>query len=207
MARLRDAAPMGVARQYTYINRSKMEEEIVRFTKVATPLGDMRAYCSPKGICCLEFTSSAERLEQFHQRLQRYYGNPKVLPGECDAHASLQQWLCRYFDGDSSASQTPMDMRGTVHELAVWRELQKIHPGHTISYGELARRCGQPTATRAVATAVRRNPLSIIIPCHRVIGAHGELTGYGGGLRRKRWLLEHEKKWNQYFSAPKPNLL
>ena len=106
MARLRDAAPMGVARQYTYINRSKMEEEIVRFTKVATPLGDMRAYCSPKGICCLEFTSSAERLEQFHQRLQRYYGNPKVLPGECDAHASLQQWLCRYFDGDSSASQT-----------------------------------------------------------------------------------------------------
>src|SRR5262245_57068248 len=110
--------------------------------------------------------------------------------GEFDAVA---RQLAAYFAGDLREFNLPLAPRGTEFQKKVWRELCRIPYGETISYGELARRIGQPGASRAVGLANGRNPIGIIVPCHRVIGADGTLTGYGGGLDRKKWLLEHEK--------------
>ena len=103
--------------------------------------------------------------------------------------------LNAYFAGQRTTFDLPVDeagIGGTDFQRRVWGALRDIPLGQTISYGELARRIGQPAAVRAVGLANGRNPLSIVIPCHRVIGANGSLTGYGGGMERKRWLLAHE---------------
>jgi len=99
-----------------------------------------------------------------------------------------------YFAGELREFALPLAARGTPFQQRVWLALCAIPYGETISYGELARRIGQPAASRAVGLANGRNPIAIVVPCHRVIGAHGSLTGYGGGLARKRWLLAHERK-------------
>lgn len=99
----------------------------------------------------------------------------------------------RYFDGRSQVFDLPLAARGTTFQQEVWRALCDIGYGETISYAELARRIGRPKASRAVGLANGANPLAIIIPCHRVIGANGSLTGYGGGMDAKRWLLDHEQ--------------
>lgn len=104
----------------------------------------------------------------------------------------VAQQLDRYFAGELSTFDVEMDLRGTEFQQRVWAQLCEIPYGATISYGELAKRVGNAHASRAVGLANGRNPISIIVPCHRVIGAGGSLTGYGGGLERKRWLLEHE---------------
>jgi methylated-DNA-[protein]-cysteine S-methyltransferase len=100
--------------------------------------------------------------------------------------------LSAYFEGDLRQFDLPIRLEGTKFQQTVWAALQELQFGQRISYGELARRIGQPNASRAVGLANGRNPVSIIVPCHRVIGASGSLVGYGGGLDRKRWLLEHE---------------
>ncbi|HET7159453.1 MAG TPA: methylated-DNA--[protein]-cysteine S-methyltransferase [Burkholderiales bacterium] len=105
--------------------------------------------------------------------------------------APLEQ-LRAYFAGKLQRFDLPIKAEGTPFQQRVWAALCDIPYGETISYGELARRIGQPTASRAVGLANGQNPISIIVPCHRVIGADGTLTGYGGGLERKRWLLTHE---------------
>lgn len=97
-----------------------------------------------------------------------------------------------YFAGELQAFDVPLNMAGTDFQRVVWRELRNIGYGEIISYAELARRVDRPGAARAVGAANGRNPISIIVPCHRVIGADGTLTGYGGGLDRKEWLLRHE---------------
>lgn len=98
-----------------------------------------------------------------------------------------------YFDGELGAlDKIPVETGGTSFQRRVWLALREIPPGRTLCYGELARRIGAPSAVRAVGAANGRNPVPIVLPCHRVIGADGSLTGYGGGLERKRWLLEHE---------------
>jgi methylated-DNA-[protein]-cysteine S-methyltransferase len=101
--------------------------------------------------------------------------------------------LDAYFAGERTAFDLATDPIGTPFQLDVWSRLSAIPYGETISYGELARRVGNPNASRAVGLANGRNPLAVIVPCHRVIGANGSLTGYGGGLERKSWLLEHER--------------
>ncbi len=109
---------------------------------------------------------------------------------------AVREQLAGYFAGRRTTFDVPIDheaLGGTPFQRRVWQELEKIPFGVTISYGELARRIGQPAAVRAVGLANGRNPISIIVPCHRVIGANGTLTGYGGGLERKRWLLEFEQ--------------
>jgi methylated-DNA-[protein]-cysteine S-methyltransferase len=100
--------------------------------------------------------------------------------------------LRAYFDGTLTRFDLPLAPQGTAFQMVVWRELRNIPYGETISYGELARRIGRPTASRAVGHSNARNPISIIVPCHRVIGADHSLTGYAGGLDRKRTLLQHE---------------
>ena len=100
--------------------------------------------------------------------------------------------LAAYFDGEATGFDLPLDLIGTPFQVGVWRELLAIAPGRTCSYGDIARKLGQPTAGRAVGAAVGRNPISVIVPCHRVVGSDGALTGYAGGLERKTALLRLE---------------
>jgi methylated-DNA-[protein]-cysteine S-methyltransferase len=109
------------------------------------------------------------------------------------AFTEVRTQLREYFAGERALFDTPLAMQGTPFERRVWRALQDIPYGETVSYGEIARRIGRPTAARAVGLANGRNPIAVIVPCHRVIGANGALTGYGGGLQRKRLLLELER--------------
>jgi methylated-DNA-[protein]-cysteine S-methyltransferase len=116
------------------------------------------------------------------------------VPGEDIAVLkSAAQQLKEYFTGARREFDLPIALRGTAFQCKVWERLKSIPCGETWSYGQLAQRIRQPTASRAVGLANGRNPVSIVIPCHRVIGSDGSLTGYGGGLERKQWLLEHER--------------
>jgi methylated-DNA-[protein]-cysteine S-methyltransferase len=110
-----------------------------------------------------------------------------------DAFTDVRTQLREYFAGERTTFDARLSMAGNPFELRVWRALSEIPYGETVSYGEIARRLGQPTAARAVGLANGRNPIAVVVPCHRVIGADGSLTGYGGGLERKRWLLELEQ--------------
>jgi methylated-DNA-[protein]-cysteine S-methyltransferase len=111
---------------------------------------------------------------------------------EDDAFAPVREQLDAYFAGTLTEFELPLAMAGTPFQRRVWAALREIPYGETISYGELARSVGRPGGARAVGLANGRNPVGIVVPCHRVIGADGSMTGYGGGLARKTWLLEHE---------------
>ncbi|HWE36706.1 MAG TPA: methylated-DNA--[protein]-cysteine S-methyltransferase [Isosphaeraceae bacterium] len=109
-----------------------------------------------------------------------------------DAVRPVAAQLVEYFEGRRTAFDLPVRPRGTPFQLKVWEALREIPFGTTVSYAELARRIGAPTSARAVGAAVGKNPIGIVVPCHRVVGASGALTGFAGGLDRKRWLLDHE---------------
>jgi len=111
------------------------------------------------------------------------------------ALAAVREQLTAYFAGTLTEFDLPLAPRGSEFQLGVWAQLRRIPYGSTISYGELADRVGDPSAARAVGAANGRNPLPIVVPCHRVIGADGSLTGFGGGLKTKKYLLEHEQKY------------
>jgi len=127
-------------------------------------------------------------LDLLQQRL-----HARILPGEHPVLAQIARELAEYFDGTRMRFDTPVVLTGSAFQTAVWRALQVIPAGATNSYGELAAKIGRPAAVRAVGRANGDNRLSIIVPCHRVIGADGALTGYGGGLWRKQKLLDHER--------------
>jgi O-6-methylguanine DNA methyltransferase len=124
-----------------------------------------------------------------HDRIDRTGWREEDVPPLTEAKRQLEA----YFAGTAREFTVPVAARGTVFQQRVWAELRKIPYGETISYGELAARIGQPTASRAVGLANGRNPISIIVPCHRVVGANGRLVGYSGGLSRKEILLKHER--------------
>jgi methylated-DNA-[protein]-cysteine S-methyltransferase len=141
----------------------------------------------------LTLTAVGGVLTGIHMNEQRH--TPKTPAGCVRDDAGLAhvvEQLNAYFSGELTDFEMPMDMHGTDFQRRVWAALSEIPYGETISYGELARRVGNPKASRAVGLANGRNPIAIVVPCHRVIGADGSLTGYGGGLERKVWLLEHE---------------
>jgi methylated-DNA-[protein]-cysteine S-methyltransferase len=119
---------------------------------------------------------------------------PPGAPGRSDVLVATARQLDEYFAGQRRTFDLPLAPRGTGFQTMVWRALLRIPFGETWSYGQLARTIRRPAASRAVGAANGRNPISIIIPCHRVIGANGGLTGYGGGLPIKRWLLDHESE-------------
>ncbi len=153
-----------------------------------SPLGTIRMVVGPKGLCSLDYKESWKRI---HTSLVKRFG-----PVELVVDRSLSGFvgrLERYLAGELRAFDgARFDPGGTEFQRRVWEQLLRIRPGRTISYGELARRIGNPKACRAVGTANGKNPISIAVPCHRVIASDGSLGGYGGGLRRKRWLLHHE---------------
>jgi methylated-DNA-[protein]-cysteine S-methyltransferase len=128
-----------------------------------------------------------------HARMQRTLGGAAVVPASNPG--GLTAAIRAYFAGDLRAIDgLPVDAPGTEFQRSVWRALRDIPCGETLSYGALARRIGKPAAVRAVGLANGANPVGIVVPCHRVIGANGALTGYGGGIERKRWLLAHEQR-------------
>ncbi|MCK9537997.1 methylated-DNA--[protein]-cysteine S-methyltransferase [Dokdonella sp.] len=128
----------------------------------------------------------------FDDARQASHIRPDWRRGHAQLDAALVQ-LDEWFAGRRQQFDLPLAAAGTAFRKQVWAELTRIPYGHTLSYGELARRIGQPRASRAVGAANGANPLPIVVPCHRVIGADGRLTGFGGGLPVKRWLLDHER--------------
>ncbi|PSK81389.1 methylated-DNA-[protein]-cysteine S-methyltransferase [Murinocardiopsis flavida] len=127
--------------------------------------------------------------------IERWHGPTDDTFGERTAEGfeSAITQVREYFAGERTVFDLPLHMEGTDFQRTVWTALLDIPFGETVSYGELAERLGKPSASRAVGLANGRNPISIIVPCHRVIGADGSLTGYGGGIERKRHLLDHER--------------
>jgi AraC family transcriptional regulator, regulatory protein of adaptative response / methylated-DNA-[protein]-cysteine methyltransferase len=156
-----------------------------------SPLGPLLAGATDQGINLLEYTDR-RMLEHNLQALRRRFGCA-IVPGQHPLLERLRVELDEYFQGQRQEFTLPPVARGTPFQDKVWQELRRIPYGETISYDELARRIGQPTAQRAVARANGMNYVAILIPCHRVIGKDGTLTGYGGGLWRKRLLLELER--------------
>jgi AraC family transcriptional regulator of adaptative response/methylated-DNA-[protein]-cysteine methyltransferase len=160
-------------------------------TRIETPLGQMFAVASSIGICILEFTDR-KMLETEIQQVEKFF-RTKILPGTSPHFDKLQKQLNAYFNRRRKSFDVPLDVIGTKYQKMVWQVLQLIPYGRTISYKTEAKLLGSPKAYRAVANANGQNKISIVIPCHRVIGDDGSLTGYGGGLWRKEWLLKLEK--------------
>lgn len=158
---------------------------------IESPLGPILAAATRQGVCMLEFAERA-KLEQHYRALCNEFHLPIVLATN-DALEQLCVELGAYFAGKRKQFRVPLAMGGTPFQQKVWRALCEIPFGETTWYGALAAQIGKPTAVRAVARANGTNRISIVIPCHRVLGKDGELTGYGGGLWRKRLLLELEQ--------------
>jgi O-6-methylguanine DNA methyltransferase len=157
-----------------------------------TPLGPMLAVASDAGLCGLEF-DVPERATRLWSRLRRWSAGAEAQDGHTPVFDAARAWLDAYFS--SAAGRGPavaLDLRGTEFEREVWRVIQAIPAGRTTTYGDIAATLERRDASRAVGAAVGANPVSLIVPCHRVIGLDGGLTGYGGGLPRKEWLLRHE---------------
>ncbi|HKB11584.1 MAG TPA: methylated-DNA--[protein]-cysteine S-methyltransferase [Vicinamibacterales bacterium] len=169
---------------------------------IVTPVGEMMALASDEGLCALEFVGPDERMTRLEARLQRHFPPHAIADRESPIIARARRWLDAYFAGESAEiGNVALDMRGAPFEKRVWQALTRIPPGETTSYGAIAKSLGSAGASRAVGAANGANPVSIIVPCHRVIGASGHLTGYGGGLDRKTWLLNHEKRWSRVPQA------
>jgi methylated-DNA-[protein]-cysteine S-methyltransferase len=168
--------------------REKLELLVDR---IATPTGEMVLMADREGnLRMIEWPDQGSRLQR---QLDRQFGKGMVTLTPTRDPGGLSGAMRRYFKGDLSAiEKLPVKAEGTPFQESVWAALREIECGTTISYAELARRIGRPKAVRAVGLANGQNPVGVVVPCHRVIGSNGSLTGYGGGLPRKKWLLEHE---------------
>ncbi|HEV8611957.1 MAG TPA: methylated-DNA--[protein]-cysteine S-methyltransferase [Gemmatimonadales bacterium] len=161
-------------------------------TLIASPLGPLVAAATDSGLCMLEF-ADRKKLPQQAADLRRWFARP-VVPGTNRFTDQVARELEEYFAGARREFSVPLVLGGTPFQETVWRELLRIPYGQTIAYEELARRIGKPSAQRAVGMANGRNRIPIVVPCHRVIQKNGQLRGYGGGLWRKKFLLDLEQK-------------
>jgi methylated-DNA-[protein]-cysteine S-methyltransferase len=161
--------------------------------RLPTPIGDLLIVADDEGNLRATFWTDQE--EDLQRMLRRHFaGRPVELQPERNPHG-VTHVIARYFAGELHAIDTlPVATAGTPFQREVWSALREIPCGTTISYGQLAARLGRPAAVRAVGLANGANPIGVVVPCHRVIGANGSLTGYGGGIERKRWLLDHERQ-------------
>lgn len=161
-------------------------------TFLPTPLGRMLAVASERGLSGLEF-DRPERATRLWARLRKWHPKEDVQTSDSPRFDDARRWLAAYFEPTAGPTAPPaLDLAGTPFEQAVWRTLVGIERGRTTTYGAIAASLGQRDGARAVGLAVGSNPVSLIVPCHRVVGADGSLTGYGGGLERKEWLLRYE---------------
>jgi AraC family transcriptional regulator of adaptative response/methylated-DNA-[protein]-cysteine methyltransferase len=165
--------------------------DCLRVALLDTPLGPMLAAASNESVCQLEF-ADRRGLERSYAEMRRRFSMP-VLPGENAVMKQLRAQLQEYFRGERQSFTVPVTMRGTDFQQRVWNELQRIPFGETASYETIANRLSAPSAVRAVARGNATNRLYLLVPCHRVIAKDGTLSGYGGGVWRKRLLLELER--------------
>ncbi|RXJ74634.1 XRE family transcriptional regulator [Veronia nyctiphanis] len=168
------------------------EKNRILISRLTTPLGPMFACATDAGLCLLEFVDRRMLETEFRDLQTRLTAN--IVSGENKHIKQTKIELDEYFSGERTMFNVTLDLPGTVFQKQVWDVLFSIPFGKTASYQQQAERLNNPKAVRAVASANGCNRVAIIVPCHRVIGKNGNLTGYGGGLERKRWLLEHENK-------------
>ncbi len=161
---------------------------IFNYGRTLSPVGPVHLLATEDGLAAIYFGTQVDAMDRrFPPEARSGFGrNPWLLRAEA--------FLCCYFAGDLDfLPDIALDLRGTPFQRAVWEELQQIPPAETTNYGDIARRLGRPQASRAVGAAVGQNPIAVLVPCHRVVGASGKLTGYAGGLDVKRFLLDHER--------------
>lgn len=161
----------------------------MRYTLIPSPLGDLLAVRNDGGLCGL-YLPTGKRPMAVRPEWQR----------DDAAFDDVREQLGQYFAGTRTQFDLPLNAVGSAFQRRVWAALTEIPYGETASYGQTAAAIGTPDAARAVGLANGQNPISIIVPCHRVIGANGSLTGYGGGLDAKRWLLSHEAAHSGIFA-------
>lgn len=165
----------------------------LHWTRYSSPVGWLDLVTEGSLLHVLAFP---ERWEAHRARLEGRRPADSIESADCPG--GIRSALDDYFAGDLIAlDRIPVEPSGTHFQRSVWAGLRSIRPGHTWTYADLAREVGRPAAVRAVGAANGANPISLVMPCHRVIGSDGDLTGYGGGLERKRWLLEHERRFAQ----------
>jgi methylated-DNA-[protein]-cysteine S-methyltransferase len=161
-----------------------VEQNALRQRQLETPIGTLTLVASTKGVRRICFAQLTESDEQFLDDV--------AVDAQHAVLVSAAQQLEEYFSGSREKFDLPLDLVGTEFQIATWNALALIDYGTTATYGEQARSIGRPRAVRAVGGANRCNPVPVVLPCHRVIGANGALTGFAGGLDTKRWLLAHE---------------
>ena len=169
------------------------EREMIKTIKIETPIGEMIAGATEEGLCLLEF-HDRRILPKEYKDLKKLL-DTTIEEGENKHLKSIRKQLREYFDGKRKEFTIPLVTPGSPFQQAVWKELLNIPFGGRRSYQEQANAINSPDSVRAVANANGLNRIAIVIPCHRVIGSDGRLTGYGGGIKRKKWLLDHEKKF------------
>jgi methylated-DNA-[protein]-cysteine S-methyltransferase len=156
--------------------------------EVGSPMGTLVLVVRDDALCALDFDDCRERMDAL---LRSRYGAVDLKPRP-DPNG-FSSCVRAYLDGGLDAlDRIPVETGGTPFQQRVWSALREIRPGKTLTYGQLAESVGRPSAARAVGTTNARNPVALVLPCHRVVGADGSLTGYAGGIHRKRWLLHHE---------------
>lgn len=178
--------------------KNSKEKYVIDFTRIETDLGTMVACATDKGVCLLEF-SDRKGLETELKQLAKYH-NANIVQGQNKYFKQLKEELDAYFEGRLKEFKVPLDISGTDFQKQVWQALVEIPYGTTSSYLRQAEVLGKPSSVRAVANANGMNKIAIIIPCHRVVGSDGSLTGYAGGLWRKRKLIDLEKDNKQKLS-------
>lgn len=176
---------------------SKMYDKILVAAWLETPLGPMLAIADEAVLYLLEFVDTRNLEKEIERLLKKLHVG--IMLGRTQIIESIEQEIKQYFEGPLRSFRTPIFMLGTPFQKLVWEQLQKIPLGETRSYSDIANALGRPTAFRAVAQANGSNQLAIIIPCHRVINANCDLGGYAGGVAKKQWLLDHEKRMSNGY--------
>lgn len=191
---------------FTYLIKSiskRSSRKIFKADFLTTPLGDMLAICDEEVLHLLEFVDYKNLRREVEKLCEKQKAN--MVLGENIVTNSIKEELQAYFAGKLQKFTIPIEILGTDFQKTVWRGLQKIEYGKTCSYAYLASSINRKASIRAAANANGANQLAVIIPCHRVIAANGNLAGYAGGVERKKWLLQHEKKFFRGWEGSAPS--
>lgn len=164
---------------------------MIIYKRIKTPVGEMSLGAFGSKICFLEF-HMPDRFEEMSRRICKLY-EAEFVEGTCNVIEKAEKELREYFEVERKEFSVPLVLRGTEFELKIWKQLQKIPYGQVCSYSDMANKINSPKSVRAVGGANHNNPIAIIIPCHRVVGKNGSLVGYGGGMDKKKFLIELER--------------